>query len=232
MHVVSLNRLFWFYTHTYTHTHRHVGETTACFTISHPILSCSMASIFSARAITLFIISFSSSVRSGPGPGPGCMVQLPLSAKHILQLRLHCFYDLTKSSHTRHCFLNSYRADIHDADKRDGEGVCLLTALYRCVTDHTSEGCRWNKREDSVRLVDSWKRITIFKRSDSRAYPACMLLCLSLDAQRSELLLITVSVMLHYAQSAAGQERQTEMNSAWNSQTILNCCHGKMPTPY
>lgn len=49
--------------------------------ISHPILSCSIASIFSARAITLFIISFSSSVRSGPGPGPGCMVQVPLSAK-------------------------------------------------------------------------------------------------------------------------------------------------------
>ena len=74
----------------------HFGETTACFTISHPILSCSMASIFSARAITLFIISFSSSVKSGPGPGPGCMVQLPLSAKHILQLRLHCFCDFTK----------------------------------------------------------------------------------------------------------------------------------------
>lgn len=61
--------------------------------ISHPILSCSMASIFSARAMTPFIISFSSSVRSGPGPGPGCMVQLALSAK---QLRLHCFYDFTK----------------------------------------------------------------------------------------------------------------------------------------
>lgn len=51
----------------------------ARLTVSYPILSCSMASIFSARAITLFIISFSSSVRSGPGPGPGCMVQLPLS---------------------------------------------------------------------------------------------------------------------------------------------------------
>lgn len=45
--------------------HTHIGETATCLTISHPILSCSMASIFSARAITLFIISFSSSVRSG-----------------------------------------------------------------------------------------------------------------------------------------------------------------------
>lgn len=81
------------------------------FPMSHPIRSCSMASIFSARAITPFIISFSSSVKSGPGPGPGpepgpgpgpgpwpgCMVLLLLWAKHVLQLIIHCWqywYDI------------------------------------------------------------------------------------------------------------------------------------------
>lgn len=55
--------------------------------VSYPILSCSMASIFSARAITPFMISFSSSVRSGPGLGPGFVVQLPLATHFKLQLR-------------------------------------------------------------------------------------------------------------------------------------------------
>lgn len=76
-------------------------------------------------------------------------------------------------------------------------GVCLLTALYHCVADHTSEA--WGKRgEHSTGLVDLETSFHIWQCSDSHAYPACMLLCLSLDTQRSELLLITVSVMLGY----------------------------------
>lgn len=58
-----------------------------------------------------------------------------------------CFNDIN----ILHCFLNSYRAHVHDADTR---GVCLLTALYHCVTDHTSEGSMGNKGEHSVGLVD------------------------------------------------------------------------------
>ena len=77
-----------------------IGESTSCLTMAHPILSCSMASIFSARAITLFIISFSSSVRSGPEPDPGCLVQLPLWAKHILWLHCWQLHDMMISNLT------------------------------------------------------------------------------------------------------------------------------------
>lgn len=98
------------------------------FSISYPILSCSMASIFSARAITQFIISFSSSVRSGPGLGPGFMVQLPLSTHFLF---LNCIYHLLQSKESRYVC----------------HRLCLLTVLDHCVKVHTSGESMGNKEE-------------------------------------------------------------------------------------
>lgn len=51
---------------------------------SHSILSCSMASIIAARASTLLMISFSSSVSSSPGVPPGMFIVhlILLNPKH------------------------------------------------------------------------------------------------------------------------------------------------------
>lgn len=46
------------------------------------------------------------------------------------------------------------------------------------------------------------------------AYLACMVLCLSLDTQRPELLFITVSVMLHCCSLQVDREEGRMQNSA------------------
>ena len=58
---------------------------------------------------------------------------------HLISMNEHAF---TISTHT---LLSGRYTQCRRGDERDWVGVYLLTALYHCVTDHTSEGCRWNK---------------------------------------------------------------------------------------
>lgn len=152
------------------------------FTISHPILSCSMASIFSARAITLFIISFSSSVRSWPEPGPGCVVQLPLSAPkkcysssgysasvillHTIQsahLHTRVIRANTMNEWAHICCIDT---DICDADKR-GRSRSLSTycSLSLCRTSHIGgmRGKQW-REQHSVRRIEELNNLKMLRQ--------------------------------------------------------------------
>lgn len=91
-------------------------------------------------------------------------------------------------------------------------------SLSLCHRSHIS-GMQVEQRRVQRRVGGLPEKVNCTNQSDNHAYLACMLLCLSLDAQRSELLLITVSVMLHCHSLQVDRKHRDELS---NGHMILN----------
>ena len=85
--------------------------------------------------------------------------------------------------------------------------------IYLLLFVTESQIARQRQKQMKQKMARLWVNISFRKHckgkncSDSRSYLACMLLCLSLDIQRPESLLITVSVMLHYCSLPLDEKR-------------------------